>query len=344
MQSPIVSVVMPVYNSAPFVGKAVQSVLQQRDVALELVVVDDGSTDDTLESVARAAGGDLRVRTLSVRHTGMPGVVRNIGAREARGDLLAFLDADDRYLEGRLSESVRILQSWPELAAVFSDHLRTYDQDAGGLGEAHLAGSRFLSRARHVLVGKGPGLYWTAPEFYAFMCLSGIPMHTDTVTLRRQVFLELGGFSETLRINQDEDLWFRLALRECLAYLDKPLACYCRRSGSHANDDNPIPVLLRVEPNARVNIRLHEQNYARGADRLSPSERRNYRRLIATRWSNLAYDYSLTGGSRVQELAALAHAWDWHPSLELAVPTLRALAPRRLRAWYRTKARQVAQP
>src|SRR5581483_11313948 len=106
MSSPKVSIIMPVYNAAAYVGSAIASALSQTGVSLELIVVDDGSTDASAEAVRAAAAGDDRVRLIQLeRNTGMPGIVRNAGAKVARGEYLAFLDADDVYLPERLSAS-----------------------------------------------------------------------------------------------------------------------------------------------------------------------------------------------------------------------------------------------
>jgi len=341
MSSPKVSIIMPVYNAAAYVGSAIASALSQTGVSLELIVVDDGSTDASAEAVRAAAAGDDRVRLIQLeRNTGMPGIVRNAGAKVARGEYLAFLDADDVYLPERLSASCGLLDRWPEVSTVFSDHFRNGERNPRpeSLGDPHLVRLNFVNAAGPALVPKAPGLYWTTPRFFGYMCLSGIPMCTDTVTIRRDVFDKAGGFSETLRYNQDEDLWFRVAMSTTIAYTTTPLARVWRRDDSHTGDRRRADAMKKWDQHYRTNVALHEGNYARGASLLTPDERRAYRHLIAARWIDLAYTCFLAEGARSRELDALVHAWRWMPSMSVARMFVRALAPGTVRARFRARA------
>jgi len=109
--APLVSVVMPAYNVAWCVGRAVDSVLAQDYERRELIVVNDGSTDETR---ALLAGYGERVTVIDQENRGMS-AARNAGIRRARGDYVAFLDADDRWLPGKLSRQVELMETRPEL-------------------------------------------------------------------------------------------------------------------------------------------------------------------------------------------------------------------------------------
>ena len=111
MTVPLVSCIIPVYNGADFLAEAVTSVLAQRHPALEVVVVDDGSTDDT-PRVAASFGE--RVRYVRQDNAG-PAVARNTGLAKTRGELVAFLDADDRWHETKLARQAAVLEAQPEL-------------------------------------------------------------------------------------------------------------------------------------------------------------------------------------------------------------------------------------
>jgi len=163
--SPLVSVVIPVFNGERFLGQAIESVLSQEGVALEVVVVDDGSTDGSTD-VATAFGPP--VRCLHQANRGIAGA-RNTGIRASRGELLAFLDADDVWTPGRLRAQVDQLESEPEVDCIFGivEHFR----DAG-------ASARYESRAPERAPGLLPG----------------------AMLVRRASFLQVGLFDEERRL------------------------------------------------------------------------------------------------------------------------------------------------
>ena len=112
---PLVSVVMPAYNAGPYIEQAIRSVLEQDYPNIELIVVDDGSKDGTPEAV-EALFGD-RVRVLRQKNGG-PAAARNLGIRASNGTLLAFLDADDVWLPGKLQAQVSYMLAHPDIGLV----------------------------------------------------------------------------------------------------------------------------------------------------------------------------------------------------------------------------------
>ena len=141
MSQPRVSVVVPLYNKARFIGRCLDSILAQSFSDFEVIVVDDGSTDASLE-LARVYQRDPRVRVVSQQNAG-PGAARNRGAQEARGEFLAPLDADDAWEVNYLSESVRLLDSYG--ASVAS--LTWADRKSTRLNSSHIPLSRMPSSA-----------------------------------------------------------------------------------------------------------------------------------------------------------------------------------------------------
>ena len=99
---PLVSIIIPAFNAAPVIGDAIRSAQAQSEAHVEMVVVDDASTDDTAVVVEGLAARDARVRLLRMERNGGPGVARNAGLDAARGEWIALLDADDRYHPQRL--------------------------------------------------------------------------------------------------------------------------------------------------------------------------------------------------------------------------------------------------
>lgn len=207
--APVVSVVMPAYNVAWCVGRAVDSVLAQDYGACELIVVNDGSTDKTAEVLA--AYGDA----ITVIHQGNRGMsaARNAGMRAARGEYVAFLDSDDWWLPGKLSRQVELLHSRPEIG--FCSTAARVENPEGKLLN--------LWRCRH---GRTDMLETLFAENAA------IAGGCSAVMVRKSLLDRTGLFDESLRGFEDPDLWMRLAAVSGYACLDEVLAVILRREKS----------------------------------------------------------------------------------------------------------------
>lgn len=201
-QQPIVSIIIPAYNNGAYLGAALTSVRQQHYRPLEIIVVDDGSTDDTAVVVAhwqqqRAAHDGAQLRYLYQANAG-PATARNRGVALANGSLLAFLDADDWWHPAKLQQQVDRLRQEPTLGYVLSHmavHLETATAWPVSLNQAH---------------------YQNEPP-----CI--LP---SALVVRQTVFQQVGGFDERYRYSDDAD-WFLRAkdaaipfavLPECLVY------------------------------------------------------------------------------------------------------------------------------
>ena len=141
-----VSIIVPAYNCARFLEAAINSVLAQSAPNFELIVVDDGSTDNTLAVARDKANADARVRVFNQEHSGKPAVARNAGIRQATGDFIAFLDGDDLYAPDRIARVAEVFAKFPDLDLVFHDVLLT-DESGQPQGETFLAQNDYLSRA-----------------------------------------------------------------------------------------------------------------------------------------------------------------------------------------------------
>ncbi|MDX2086129.1 MAG: glycosyltransferase [Candidatus Melainabacteria bacterium] len=211
--TPQISVVMPVYNAAPYLAEAIESVLQQSLPDFELIVVDDGSTDGS-PAVAKAyLRQDARVRYMRLPHCGINTRVRNEGLTETRGAYIAFLDADDRYLPDALERLYNQLQQQPQCPAVFA-----YGQvmDANG----------------HLLKQQ-PGQPKQKPTL-AQVFRGYCPDHLQGLMLRRQTLEGIGLLNPTLPAHGDYEFYLRLwrQYAETIAYLPEPVFAYRRHAGS----------------------------------------------------------------------------------------------------------------
>jgi glycosyltransferase involved in cell wall biosynthesis len=179
--APSVSVVIPTFERRQSVIEAVVSALAQTRGEVEVIVVDDGSTDGTDAAVSAI---DERVK-VARRPNGGPAAARNTGIRHARAPLLAFLDSDDRWHPRHLEEMLRLLDSYPGAVLACT----------GGATR----GADSLKRSA--------GVTYAAPA----VLLGGL-LYTSAVAVRRDAIEAVGGFDESLRVTEDADLWCRLSL------------------------------------------------------------------------------------------------------------------------------------
>lgn len=206
---PRVSVIVPAYNAAACVSRAVDGVLAQTWQDLELLVVDDGSTDDT-RAVLSVYGDRLRVLPQA---NGGPAAARNHGLRDALGEYVAFLDADDWWEAGKLAEQVDFLDAHPEIGFC-STATRVVDTAGRTVGDWPCQPNA------------GP-----LPDIL-FMHGTVVSGSTSGVLARRALVLEVGGFDPALRGFEDPDLWIRLAARTGYACIPQPLTVVVRTPGS----------------------------------------------------------------------------------------------------------------
>ncbi len=204
--SRVVSVIIPVYNRERLVGDALESVLSQTvppGWELELVVVDDGSTDRTLEAVERGVGPSRSrggaVSVLSVPHNGFPGAVRNRGVEASSGEVLAFLDSDDRWYPEKLCTQLPLHEA--ERCRI--SHTR----------EVWLRNDRVVSqrKQKHLRHGK---IFQDALR----KCIVG----PSTVMMARSLYREHGGFREDLEVAEDHEFWLRVLAEEEICFLETP--------------------------------------------------------------------------------------------------------------------------
>jgi glycosyltransferase involved in cell wall biosynthesis len=200
--TPEVSVVIPSYNYGRFIGDALASALGQTTPNIEVIVVDDGSTDHTPE-VIQSYRGDGRVVFCPIEHSGVA-AAKNTGIRQSRAPLIAFLDADDRWLPTKLEKQLRLFRDDPELGVAYT---------------------------RRLLINEdGQRLQYEQPTLHRGWILEEI-FHTNFVcqssaVVRREVFEEVGFFDERYPPVEDYDLWLRIARWFRFDYVDEPLVEY----------------------------------------------------------------------------------------------------------------------
>jgi glycosyltransferase involved in cell wall biosynthesis len=207
---PKVSVMMPVYNTGRFVGRAIQSILDQTLGDLELIIVDDGSTDNSLHVIQSYARLDRRIRYVSRENRGIT-ASRNEALAMATGQYLANIDSDDITRPERLSRQANYLDEHPECVLVCC-RMQMIDPDGDPICTINLESTHEEIDA--IFMGR-PGYF--------------IPV---SMMVRRDVLIEIGGFCEQFALAEDRDLCLRLAERGRLANIPEVLYSYRQHVGS----------------------------------------------------------------------------------------------------------------
>ncbi len=239
---PRVSVVIPAYNAAATLPETLDSVFRQSFADLEVIVVDDGSTDATRDVLATY--GD-RVRVLRKANEGKPAATRNLGVRAARGEYVAFLDADDCWTENKLELQVALLDQRPEVGLVYTGDV-TIDE-----------------RGRRLSVNPCPA--GARGRIHELLTVHNV-MVGSSVVARRRAIEDVGGFDEDLTSIENWDLWIRIARGWAVDCVDEPLTLYRVHAGNRSGN-----VELRRKNIFRVLAKHHD-----AADR-SPEGRRRRR-------------------------------------------------------------------
>ena len=310
-----VSVVIPTYNRAHTVLDAVRSVLAQRFRDLELIVVDDGSTDDTAARLS--ALSDPRLRVIMGRHAGVS-AARNLGVGKASGSLISFLDSDDLWHPDKLAAEVAFLTRHPEVHAVFTDLEKRHGSQ---VFPSFMRQTAVFSR-RLVQSAYPDGLVLEARDMRLCL-LEEVPIKPSALTIRRAAFDAVGGFDETWSSSEDWEFLLRLAREHRFAYLDRPLAVL------HISPDS-LHILDQSRGETAMIRLLVRERAALGDDVEALAA---VRRGLVTRIKHFAWHYSDAGSRRraasvllkgfglTGDLGLLARAVAvWFPGVSAPVP------------------------
>lgn len=226
----MVSVVIPTFNRSFQVVQAVRSVMMQRVAPLEIIVVDDGSTDDTLEALAVF---QPPIKVVSQTHRGVS-AARNRGIALCAHPWIAFLDSDDLWLPGKLRTQLDYLAQHPGVLICQTEEI-------------------WLRNGRRL----NPKKYHKKPQGYCFEALvERCLISPSAVIVHRSVFEKVGGFDENLPACEDYDLWLRIGLRYFLGLVERPLVV---KHGGHADQlSSTVPALDRFRLQALAGLLVRE--------------------------------------------------------------------------------------
>lgn len=208
---------IPTYNYGRFIGGALQSALGQTHVPVEIIVVDDGSTDETADVVGQFGE---QVRYFRQQNSGVC-AARNRGVAESTGDYIAFLDADDIWDSTKLAKQLAKFVEDAEIGLVHCA-MREFDSETGETIRMHLEGGEgfladdLLLWEKPVIVGPG-----------------------GTIMVSREAFDEAGGFDTRLKVGEDWDFCYRVAIKYKVGFVREPLVNYrSHRAAAHHNLEN----------------------------------------------------------------------------------------------------------
>jgi len=253
-----VSVILPLYNCEKYVAAAVDSVFRQDHANFELIVVDDGSTDASVQQLEPHLP---RIRLITQQNNGVA-AARNAGLKAARGAFLAFIDADDVWVPSRLSLQLAALKAFPGAGAAFSDFFVMNEEGQvqletdgihwkyGTAKEAEEGWTSVFETSGTLEAAVRPGNHRRLAVYEGNILarlFRGNFVNTSSILLRREIADSVGLFDETLSTEEDYDYWLRVASRTRFAFLDAPLVGFRRREGQITGPGQIEKILRNVE-------------------------------------------------------------------------------------------------
>ncbi|AFY58652.1 glycosyl transferase [Rivularia sp. PCC 7116] len=310
---PLISVIVPVYNGETTIKETIESVLNQTFVNLELIVIDDGSQDSTLNVIANIQ--DSRLKVFSYKNAGVA-ISRNRGIKKAGGQFISFLDADDLWTLDKLESQLKALQSTPQAAVAYSwvDYIN--------------AEGEFLHNGNHITING---------DAYKQMLVENVLENGSNPLIIREALIQVGGFNQSLTPAEDWDMWLRLAARYEFVTVPSPQILY--RTLSHSGSTN----VLKME---KVCSQLIEQAF----NRAPASVQYLKKRASGILYYYLIHKSLESNNSSQNSIAAMrffyntirydASVWQWRIMLKtiIRISTLFLLSPllyQRFKAVYR---------
>lgn len=278
-QLPLVSVVIPTYNSAQYLPESIESVLSQSWQDFEIIIVDDGSTDNTQRVVG--AFNSNKIRYFRQENSGGPASPRNVGIHHSRGKYISLFDSDDRMMRNKLAEAVAFLERYPDLGLLFAN-FEVCNERGDSFPGTFLDEFQFFQDLPKKQVGEKWFIIDSALAYNSLFSKNFIGISGAVVP--KTVFLSVGGFDESISGPEDRDMWLRISRRYSLGYLD--IVGHQYRSRETGITGRGGGVL------APQSIRVMRKQLETG---LPPSLRRRARRNIAKSMFELGYYWQSLG-------------------------------------------------
>ncbi len=289
-----ISIIIPLYNKAPYVCRTLSSVLAQTFTDYEVIIIDDGSTDESIAVVETWLKGNINKnyspvdghwRLIFQKNAGVS-AARNFGVSKSKGDYICFLDADDWWAPTFLEEMLTLAERYPD-AGLYASNYIYYKPGKTRVGVTNVA-------------------YTEAPyiNYLLSYCQgTGMPVTSISVMMRRHVFDTCGGFPEGIRLGEDFIFWAKIALLYPIAFLDKPLAYY----------NNDVPASFRATRNLHApehHMLWHLQDIENMLNKDGVLHKNDWKRLISKLRANGLLEYWMDKRYHNEAAAELAKI-DW---------------------------------
>ena len=230
-----ISVVIPLYNKELYISRSLQSVLNQNPQPNEIIVIDDGSTDNSYEFAAQCS---LLTNNIKIIQQGNRGAAsaRNLGIKEAQGEYIVFLDADDELLPGAINAYFEMIRKFPECAAY---------------------GLNFYTEINNIRLTKRLSFIdeyvtYQKIDYFKGLAFGDVYLTASTCCAKKAIFNEIGVFSEGMIQREDPHMWIRIAANYSIAFCIRPLALY------HLDDPSRICIKYRAVDDFADSILLNE--------------------------------------------------------------------------------------
>tara|TARA_R110001583_G_scaffold116972_2_gene267867 strand:+ start:9923 stop:10888 length:966 start_codon:yes stop_codon:yes gene_type:complete len=220
-----ISIIAPCYNAQNYIEQMILSVQEQTYENFELIIINDGSTDNSADIITKYKLKDCRIILIGQKNSGKPSIARNVGIKKATGDILCFLDSDDNMLPTKLQEVVSAFKDNLGIAVVAHDY---YCIDAQGrkLGNSIIS-SNWDRTDMGSLFKRQSNYYLSVSNIYLYFLNNWIFLHVNTVSIKRDLFdSNILLFNEEMTFAEDISKWCDLLVNNKLLFIDKPLATY----------------------------------------------------------------------------------------------------------------------
>ncbi|MBT8325048.1 MAG: glycosyltransferase family 2 protein [Winogradskyella sp.] len=280
---PFISVIIPLYNKAPYISETVSSVLSQSLENYELIIIDDGSTDDSVEKVKQF--NDDRIKIYQQNNKGVA-AARNKGVDLAKAEYIAFLDADDYWDSTHLETLKTSITKFPDAGLFCNNYKINYNGTFATASKINVNTIKPILIEDYFKASKYDSLAWTS-----------------AVAIPKLVFLNIGGFNSDLKTGEDLDLWIRLALNYKVVFNPKSTMIYNKHVENSLSKNNLVESRLHF-------FELHKQNESHNSSLKTYLDKKRYEMALRAKlrdddktFTRLKQDIYITNLNTMQKLA-----------------------------------------
>lgn len=311
---PLLSVIMPAFNAGKHIDLAIKSMSNQSYTGWELIIINDGSTDNTADRVQDWIKQDNRIRFIQQENSGKPSIARNKGISSAKGKYISFLDADDTYSKDRLILAVKALEANKDIALCFCDYSMT-DNHGYCIDSSHLKTRDFITKSSEFLTPQNNG-FLCNDQFIRFMSTEMTVIQTNTITFRKSLLTnEPFAFNESMKIGEDLDFWFRLIYKQLSFYIPHVLTDYYVHPESITKNSEAL-LLGKSE--------THRINFSRVKGILTKEEVVKLSSNLSSYYSDLGYYYRTNNQNR-KAIKYYCQSFHYQKSIKNLVNIIKAI-------------------